>query len=95
MGNEIVVISLPPGPHTAPVKVGGGKRHLVVNRADPGDSNVVISFDTPVTTTGRFGPGEWWEKTEQRRDAIGITPKQARLMAQALVRAADMLESER
>jgi hypothetical protein len=91
--SDIVVISLPPGPHTKPVKVGGGKRHLVVNRADPGDRNVVISFDTPVTTTGSFGPGQWWEKTEMHRDAIGFTPRQAREMARALVRAADMLEA--
>lgn len=47
-------------------------RHLVVNRADPHDANVVISFND------RRG----------RRDAIGIPPEAAMDFAFALLNAA-------
>ena len=92
MSDDIVVISLPEKGGTRPFKVCAD-RNLVVNRADAGDRNVVISFDTPVTSRGSFGPGEWWEKTVMRRDAIGFSPRQARLMAAALIRAAEEVES--
>lgn len=48
-------------------------RHLVVNRADPGDFNVVISFN---------------DRNTGLRDAIGIPPAAAIAFAIAILNAA-------
>jgi len=53
-------------------------RHLVVNRADPHDANVVISFDN----------------YDGQRDAIGIPPASAVRFATAILNAAREIAQE-
>lgn len=60
-----------------PVPDPRGNRHLTVNRADRGDSNVVVSFND------RKGV----------RDAIGIPPDAAIEMAIALLNAAQEVKA--
>jgi hypothetical protein len=56
----------------------GTDRHLAVNRADRGDSNVVISFN---------------DRRTGLRDAIGIPPDEAIRFAVAILNAAQEVQS--
>jgi len=67
---------------------------LVVNKSFPGDRKVVVSFDVETVRTSKIAPGTWADTVYRSRDAIGLTPKQARQMARALVERADDIEFE-
>lgn len=57
---------------------GDGYRHLAVNRADRGDTHVVVSFN---------------ERSNGQRDAIGMTPDAAIEFALALINAAQEVKA--
>lgn len=74
---------------TLPVQITGEDEHQIdeptnftVNRAIAGDDRVVISWNEPFNQrTAQSGP----------RQAAGFRPEKARLMARALLAAADAL----